>query len=261
MSTMPNWLRRQDFNPNGLGLLVNPFYFARRELYRAVRAFAPYLQGRLLDVGCGQKPYQPLFACTEYIGMDVEQSGHPHQAERVDVFYDGRTFPFPAVSFDGVVCNQVLEHVFNPDEFLCEIHRVLKPDGMLLLTVPFVWDEHEQPYDYARYTSFGLRHLLQMHGFRVVSHRKTLSNARILFQLAGLFLYKSSRRLRRTRWSAAIATLVLNAPLNLLGALCWRLLPKSGDFFLDLAALAKKAGDPATCGTLPEEGVDGDDHG
>jgi SAM-dependent methyltransferase len=66
----------------------------------------------------------------------------------------------------------VLEHVFNPDDFLNEVNRVLKPSGKLLLTVPFVWDEHEQPYDYARYSSFGLRSLLEKHGFSIVKHEK-----------------------------------------------------------------------------------------
>ena len=60
-----------------------------------------------------------------------------------------------------MLCNQVLEHVFNPDEFLLKINRVLKNDGKLLLTVPFVWDEHEQPFDYARYSSFGLKALIE----------------------------------------------------------------------------------------------------
>ncbi len=261
MIPMPDWVRRQDFNPGWIGVLINPFYFARRELYRAVRALAPHLKGRLLDVGCGRKPYQSLFACTEYVGMDIEQSGHPHQGEPVDVLYDGRTFPFPADSFDGVVCNQVFEHVFNPGEFLCEIHRVLKPGGTFLLTVPFVWDEHEQPYDYARYTSFGLRHLLQVHGFQLVRQQKTLSDVRILFQLTNVFLYKISRRLRRTRWGALLATLVLNAPINLVGLLCWRMVPPNHDLYLDSAVLARKTGDSGSRVSLPEESHHGNDHG
>jgi SAM-dependent methyltransferase len=193
--------------------------------------------------------------------MDIEQSGHPHQSEHVDVFYDGRTFPFPDASFDGVVCNQVFEHVFNPHTFLSEIHRVLKADGMFLLTVPFVWDEHEQPYDYARYTSFGLEHLLQVHGFQMVAQRKTLGDARVLCQLANLFLYKSSRRLRRTRVGAFLATLVLNAPLNLLGSICWRLFPKNQDFYLDVAVLARKAAGTGCGRALPEKEDHGNDYG
>ena len=74
-----------------------------------------------------------------------------------------------------MLCNQVLEHVFNPQEFLGELGRVLARGGRLLLTVPFVWDEHEQPFDYARYSSFGLKALLEQHGFRVLQHRKLLA--------------------------------------------------------------------------------------
>ena len=66
------------------------------------------------------------------------------QRGEADYFYDGQSFPFKGGSFDVVLTNQVLEHVFNPDVFLSEIHRVLTPDGVLLLTVPFLWDEHEQ---------------------------------------------------------------------------------------------------------------------
>ncbi len=71
-----------------------------------------------------------------------------------EFFYDGNHFPFNDATYDVVVSNQVLEYVFNPDEFLNEIFRILKPEGKVLLSVPFVWDEHLQPLDYARYSSF-----------------------------------------------------------------------------------------------------------
>ena len=67
--------------------------------------------------------------------------------KHADRSYDGKTFPFSDGEFDAVLTSEVLEHVFNPDEFLSEINRVLRDDGVLLLTVPFVWDEHEQPFD------------------------------------------------------------------------------------------------------------------
>jgi len=90
------------------------------------------------------------------------------------------------------LCNQVLEHVFNPDAFLSEIYRVLKRDGKLLLTVPFVWDEHEQPSDYARYSSFGLKALLEKNGFRIIQHERIGADASILFQLINAYLYTVS---------------------------------------------------------------------
>jgi SAM-dependent methyltransferase len=141
-------IRAQAFHPGLLGLLVNPFYFARKGLHQHIVALAPSVHGRLLDVGCGSKPYQKYFAALEYIGLDMQ--GRNKHADR---FYDGKTFPFSDGEFDAVLTSEVLEHVFNPDEFLSEINRVLRNGGVLLLTVPFVWDEHEQPFDYARYSS------------------------------------------------------------------------------------------------------------
>ena len=83
-----------------------------------------------MDFGCGSKPYESLFVnAKKYIGIDVEVSGHNHKDSKVDVFYDGKTLPFADKSFDAVVCFEVLEHIFNPDEAITEIRRVLKGDG------------------------------------------------------------------------------------------------------------------------------------
>src|SRR3546814_2644916 len=107
-----------------------------------------------------------------------------------DYFYYLKKFPFESDIFNSVLCNQVLEHVFNPDAFLQEIHRVLRAGGMLLLTVPFVWDEHEQPYDYARYSTFGLKSLLERTGINVLTQKKLLADSSILFQLINAYLFK-----------------------------------------------------------------------
>lgn len=136
---------RQSFRPGLIGLVINPFYIARKGLFLAISELAPLVKGRVLDVGCGHKPYRDLFQCSEYIGLEVERA----EKRSADVFYDGHVIPYADASFDNVITNQVLEHVFEPDEFLSEIHRVLKPGGGILVTVPFVWDEHEQPFDYA----------------------------------------------------------------------------------------------------------------
>ena len=117
------------------------------------------MNGRLLDVGCGRKPYRDLFPTKDYVGLEIDTPEN-RLRNQADIFYDGNSFPFEDHDFDGIICNQVLEHVFNPDQFVRELRRVLKSRGLLLLTVPFVWDEHEQPRDYARYTSFGLKSLV-----------------------------------------------------------------------------------------------------
>jgi len=230
-------IRAQQYNPGFLGIWLNPFFHARRQLYRAISDVAPRIGGRLLDVGCGQKPYQHLFRFSEYLGLELDTPDN-RQSKKADCYYDGRTIPFPACSFDGVICNQVLEHVFEPEHFLSEILRVLKPDGVLLLTVPFVWDEHEQPWDFARYSSFGLKSLIERRGFKVMEQRKINADVRVIFQLVNAYLYK----VLWTRFSIvnAFICLVAMAPFNLVGALLWRILPANPDLFLDQLVLARK---------------------
>lgn len=230
------WHARQ-FDPGVLGILVNPFFLARRRLWAEMKALAPLAQGRLLDVGCGSEPYRALFTVSEYLGLEIDS---PEARSRgvADAFYDGRRFPFDAARFDAVLCNQVLEHVFEPDAFVAEICRVLAPGGRLILTVPFVWDEHEQPHDYARYSSFGLRALLERNGFTVVQHRKLLADCSVLFQLLNAYLYKVLRT--RSMMLNVVSTALLLAPVSLVGWVLGALLPGNPDLFLDQCVVAER---------------------
>ncbi|MFN5459389.1 MAG: class I SAM-dependent methyltransferase [Bacteroidota bacterium] len=135
----------------------SPFYFARKGLYEAALLFASKINGgNLLDFGCGSKPYKSLFNVNKYIGIDFENEGHSHKNENIDIIYDRGALPFNDFEFDYILCTEVLEHLFDIDEKLKEFNRVLKKDGLLFVTCPFVWNEHEIPNDYARYTSFAL---------------------------------------------------------------------------------------------------------
>jgi SAM-dependent methyltransferase len=234
-----NIYTEQQFRPGYLGLFVNPFYFARRGIYRAVLNFASHASGSLLDVGCGSKPYKSVFAgqVDQYIGLDIDS---PTARNRgiADYFYDGKKFPLDSLSFDIVLCNQVLEHVFNPSEFLDEINRVLKPNGKLILTVPFVWDEHEQPFDYARYSSFGLIHLLEKSGFQIIEHQKLCADISVIFQLINAYLYKTNLNL--PKFPRLINQLIIMPSINLIGLALSTILPKNPDLFLDHAVLAEK---------------------
>lgn len=229
---------RQQFSPGWIGLFVNPFYFARANLYQAMVEFAPRLSGNLIDIGCGSKPYQPLFAQTNYIGLDID-SEYTRRLGLADNLYDGNNFPFPDSYFDSALCNQVLEHVFNPDFFLSEIARVLKPGGKLLLTVPFVWDEHEQPYDYARYSSFGLRALLEKQGFTYIIHKKLGADPSCLFQLVNAYLYKVINNWPKL--AKLLFTVTIMASVNILGLIARAVLPRNPDLFLDHVVLVEKS--------------------
>jgi SAM-dependent methyltransferase len=122
---------------------------------------------RVLDAGAGDAPYRPLFAHCSYITQDWP--GSPHAgARKVDVVADLHDLPEELGGLDLVVCTEVLEHVADPGQVLAELHRVLRPGGELLITVPFVAGLHEEPHDFYRYTSHALRMLLGRAGFSAI---------------------------------------------------------------------------------------------
>jgi SAM-dependent methyltransferase len=228
---------KEQFYPSLLGLFINPFYFARKGLVENIESFSLFVTGKTLDVGCGSKPYQKLFNVSEYIGLEID-SEHNRKNKKADYFYQGDNFPFTDEEFDSVISNQVLEHIFNTDIFFSEINRVLKPQGVLLITVPFVWDEHEQPDDYARYSSFGLKYLLEKHGFKILEYRKSMNDVRIIFQLINAYLYKKT--VTSNQYINLITTILLMSSFNILGELLSRILPKNDDLYLDSIILAQK---------------------
>lgn len=228
---------REAFFPSILGLFINPFFFARKGLAKHIKDLAYNITGKTLDVGCGTKPYAHLCQSNEYLGLEIDTPQN-RKNKNADYFYDGNEFPFDDGFFDSIIANEVFEHVFNPDQFLREMLRILKPRGLVLLTVPFVWDEHEQPYDYARYSSFGIKSLLEKHGFEIIEQRKSIDDIRVIFQLLNTYIYKKT--VTKNAWLNVLITLVLIAPFNILGELLFIITPRNPDLYLDNIVLAKK---------------------
>ncbi len=117
---------------------------------------------RVLDVGAGEAPYRELFAEQRYSTLD--RADTPHSGE-VDLHGSADSIPADDGSFDAVLCTQVLEHVPQPLDALREFRRILRSGGVLIATVPFLWEEHEAPFDYYRYTRYGIEHLARGAGF------------------------------------------------------------------------------------------------
>jgi SAM-dependent methyltransferase len=121
---------------------------------------------RVLDAGSGVAPYRRLFEHTAYQTADflkVEKRYEPPT-----YICDLTDIPVPDRSFDYIVCTQVLEHVPNPSAVMQEFFRVAEIGGIVLLTAPLFYEEHEQPYDFFRYTRFGLARLAEEARFTVV---------------------------------------------------------------------------------------------
>lgn len=134
-------------------------------LEASLRLCAPYVRGKLLDVGCGRRPYEKSYfaKADSYIGAD-----YLTDRSAPDVVASAMDLPFNDDTFDTVTSTEVLEHVPDPLRALKEMHRVLKPNGVLIITVPMYWPRHEPPYDFWRFTYDGLLHLLNESNFEVV---------------------------------------------------------------------------------------------
>lgn len=230
--------KKESFRPRFLGVLINPFYLIRRDLYQSLSKMASSFQkGSMLDFGCGAKPYRHLFAVDEYLGLDMENPGHPHLTEEVDVYYDGKTIPFEADRFDYALASEVMEHIFEPDLILSEIHRVLKPNGLILFTVPFVWNEHEMPYDYARYSQGGFAALLERNGFEVILSQKSNRFTATWLQMGILGWYQWWET--KNKFLNLFLGLFLLAPLNILAIIFSSLFPGSDSWYCNTVFLAK----------------------
>lgn len=120
-----------------------------------------YIKGSLLDAGCGEKPYSLIYdELTETsIGCDVEYCVHDQTA--VDVFATLDKLPFQNNTFDTVLCTNVLEHVAENERAFGELSRVLKSNGYMILSVPFLYPTHEIPHDFYRYSFYGLKYQLE----------------------------------------------------------------------------------------------------
>ncbi len=143
--------------------IQNSLYLHLNPLFADLKAASVHARGRMLDIGCGNKPYEKMFAgrVSEHFGCDISQS----DAHRVDVICPANEIPLPDASFDTVLCTQVIEHVADHQGVISEAFRLLKPGGVLILSGPMYWPLHEEPYDFFRFTEHGLRHLLTRAGF------------------------------------------------------------------------------------------------
>lgn len=179
------------------------------------------VEGRVLDVGCGHGPYRHLLAAAagSYESLDVRKI-----LEDQTYVADVQAMPeVPADRYDAVLCSEVLEHVPAPSRALAEIHRVLRPDGVLVLTVPYLSRLHDEPHDYYRYTRHGLHHLLADAGFREIE----LARLGSVFSFAGhqfaTVLVGGTWHLPAVRWlvlglTAALVTLPARAADRVLGS-------------------------------------------
>lgn len=141
-------INRQRIKPS----LFDYAYLNLRGNYKTMREFAAMVSptARVLDAGCGFKPWEACFPGTvEYRGIDYNG-----EWAAPDAFASADALPFADNTFDAVICSEVLEHARYPERCITELKRVCKPDGLLYISTPFCFPEHGVPYDFQRLTQY-----------------------------------------------------------------------------------------------------------
>jgi len=135
--------------------------------YKCFLKYSKYMKGALVDLGCGKCENENFLPyIKKYIGIDWQNSLHNPKA---DVFSNlNEKIDLEDECVDTAFASSVMEHLSEPVVFVKEVNRVLKKDGYFIIQVPFQWWIHEAPYDFYRYTPYGLRHILEKNGFEVV---------------------------------------------------------------------------------------------
>ena len=172
---------------------LSPYFLPRHYLVRDIKKITRKYNfcGRILDVGCGSKPYQFLFKQADYQGIDFKNysvnkdfiEGTPDYFF-TDDYLKNLNLPFEPESFEAIVSFQVLEHHRNPAEMVAELYRITKKGGYLLISCPFLWPLHEEPSDYFRFSEHGLKELFKNYSVKILEIKKQgaiFSTASILF--------------------------------------------------------------------------------
>lgn len=130
--------------------------------------YSKYYKGTLVDLGCGNTPYKAFFLqyADSYIGVDWSNTLHDLKA---DVISDLNVkVELPDTCADTIISLSVMEHLCEPQNFLNESYRILKDDGIMIVQIPWMWWIHEAPYDYFRYSPYGLKYMFEKSGFEEV---------------------------------------------------------------------------------------------
>ena len=143
--------------------------------------------GTVLDIGCSDQQLSGLLPSnTHYIGLDYWDTVLNRYETRPAIFGDAQYLPFERSSIDTVVLLEVLEHIPDPRKVFMEIDRVLRPDGKLIMSMPFIYPLHDSPFDFQRFTHHGLQNIAKEQKFKIVEHLPvgtSLATASLLMNL------------------------------------------------------------------------------
>ena len=154
--------------------IIHPHFSLLKLQREVIDEVKTYLKSKgrtnLVDIGCGRMPYrselEPLVST--YIGVDHPEVSKLYPGSKPEILADAKKLPFKENSFDMALLLKVLEHVDSPEKVIKEASRVLKPNGVLIISVPFFYPLHDMPHDFGRYTESALRYFISCSNLRLV---------------------------------------------------------------------------------------------
>ncbi len=181
--------------------LLDPFH---REIRNRISAFAGTVpeNSLLLDAGAGEGQYHELFSHCRLIGLDAAIGDESWDYSALDIVGDLHRIPLKNASVDGVLSVVTLEHLHSPWLAMAEMARVTRPGGRSFFVVPFLWEAHQKPNDFLRFTRYGFTKLAEEAGFRV----------ELMVSMGGLFRVLHYR-------TASLLKSIVHRPLLLLFSL------------------------------------------
>ena len=128
---------------------------------------------KIIDIGAGSCPYKKYFKEARYVSQDFcEEIEEAQDFSQIDLKSDAQSLPIEDDSFDYILCTSVLEHLKYPQKAFREFARILKKGGRVFLVVPLIIGEHHEPFDYFRFTKYGLELLAEESGLKIIQIKR-----------------------------------------------------------------------------------------
>ncbi len=223
--------------------ITNVFYLNWQQLKASIIKSLPYIKGICLDIGSGNSPYKKYIVgpADKYIAVDNENTNKYmfKNANEKFINADIKKLPFDDGFADTILLTQVLEHIDEPFIAIAEISRVLKKDGILILSVPFMFQAHGMPYDYFRFSEYASRKILSDNNFETLEfHYQGYFGTAIISMING-FIWTIASKSKTLRNFVLLPVLLLLFAFNNIAGLMLDVI-KSKEFCPNFWIIAKK---------------------
>lgn len=212
MSPLKNYKYLWDIFTDTFGTTIfHPQFFSKQYVKESLQLALSQSKGILIDVGCGRMPYKELFLphLKKYIGIDHPETAKLYKGKyKPDIFADAVKIPLKSASVDTVLMLMLLEHLPTPEKALKEVHRLLKSKGVCILSTVQSYPLHDAPYDYYRYTEYGLAYLAKQAGFTKIRSINQGSFWEFFGLSLNVYLFQMLLKMMKTKMSI-IAILLL----------------------------------------------------